>query len=64
MNIEKLQKAVAILNHDGNSGEVYGYHDQIELYPMAENFTKKQRDQLEALGFMATDCEKGWQCFT
>jgi len=64
MNIDKLQKALAIFNKDGKSGEIYGYHDVVEIYPMTDSFTKEEVAQIESLGFMPTDCEDGWQCFT
>lgn len=64
MDIDKLQKALAIINKDGKSGMAYGYHDEIQLYPMADAFTKEEVAELEALGFHDTDCEDGFMCFT
>ena len=64
MNIDKLQKALAILNKGGKSGNAYGYHDQIELYPMADSFTKEEVALLEELGFMPTDEDDVFFCFT
>ena len=64
MNIEKLQKAIAIMNFDGKSGNVYGYDDTVEFYPMTDSFTKEQCEGLAGLGFMPSECGDGWVCFT
>ena len=64
MDIDKLQKAIAIMNKDGKSGEVYGYHDEVHLYPMNDSFTKQEVEELNDLGFHDTDGEDGFMCFT
>ena len=64
MDIDKLQKALAIMNKDGKSGTAYGYHDEIQLYPMADAFTKEEVAELEGLGFFDTEDEEGFMCFT
>lgn len=62
MNIEKLQKAIAIMNKDGKSGEVTVSHDELHLWPMSDAFTALEVEQIEALGFTMND-EGGFDCF-
>jgi len=63
MNIDKLQKALVILNGSGKSGEVCAEHDELFLWPMADSFTKDEVSQLASLGFRMND-EGGFECFT
>jgi hypothetical protein len=63
MDIEKLQKALAILNRDGKSGTVFGYHDEIQIYPLADKFTDEQVLELDELGVYPHD-DDGFMCFT
>lgn len=63
MNIDKLQKALAIMNKNGASGNVYAYHNQLELYPDADSFTAGEVSELRELGFDMND-EGGFECFT
>jgi len=64
MDIDKLQKALAIMNKDGKSGTVFGYHDVVEIYPLADTFTDAEVEELVSLGFHDTECEEGFMCFT
>lgn len=64
MDIDTLQKAIAIMNHDGKSGSVYGYHDEIQIYPLTDKFTQEQREDLGDLGFSQIEDDDGWYCFT
>lgn len=63
MDIDKLQKALAILNKSGASGNVFAEHDEMFLWPMADSFTEKEVAELSDLGFMMND-EGGFECFT
>lgn len=62
MDINKLQKAVAIMNKDGKSGEVNVSHDELHLWPMADAFSPEEVAELEGLGFRMND-EGGFDCF-
>lgn len=62
MNIEKLQKALVIMNKDGKSGEINVSHDELHLWPMTDSFTKNEVEALEELGFRMND-EGGFDCF-
>ena len=64
MNIEKLQKALTIMNRDGKSGNVFAYHDELHLFPMSDRFTADEVKQLEDLGFLPLDEDSGFMCFT
>ena len=64
MDIDKLQKALKIMNKDGKSGNVFGYHDVVEIYPMTDSLTKAEVYQQYALGCPVTDCEEGFACST
>ena len=63
MNIEKLQKALAIMNKDGKSGNVFAEHDELYLWPDTDFFTQGEVDELESLGFTMNE-EGGFECFT
>lgn len=63
MNIDKLQKALAIMNKTGASGDIFAEHDELFLWPMADSFTAEEVAELEALGFRMND-EGGFECFT
>ena len=63
MNIDKLQKALVIMNKDGKSGNVFAEHDELSLWPETDFFTQEEVDELEALGFFMND-EGGFTCFT
>lgn len=63
MDIDRLQKALAIINKDGKSGNVFAEHDGLFLWPETDSFSKEEVDQLEALGFRVTD-EGSVECFT
>ena len=62
MTIDKLQKAIAILNKGAASGEVGVSHDELHLWPMADAFSQGEVDALEELGFRMND-EGGFDCF-
>ena len=62
MNIEKLQKAIAIMNKGGASGAVNVSHDELHLWPTADSFTDDEVRELESLGFRMND-EGGFDCF-
>lgn len=65
MNIEALQKALVIMNKGNSSGGVFAYHDELQLYPAADSFTKDEMAELEKLGFMMNDDDDGgFFCFT
>lgn len=63
MNIERLQKALEIMNKSKQSGTIFAEHDEINLWPTDENFTKDEISQLDELGFIPND-EGGFICFT
>lgn len=67
MNINELKRSLDVVfrdAHDGEvSGNVYGYHDQIEIYPDII-LDQTQIEELEKLGWLPTDCEEGWMAFT
>jgi S-ribosylhomocysteine lyase LuxS involved in autoinducer biosynthesis len=63
MDINKLQKALAIMNRDGKSGNVFAEHDELFLWPNADSFSKEEVKTLERLGFRMND-EGGFECFT
>jgi hypothetical protein len=63
MDIAELQKALTILNKDGNSGNVFAEHDELYLWPKADSFTAAEVSQLSDLGFRMND-EGGFECFT
>lgn len=62
MTIDKLQKAIAIMNRSGASGDVNVSHDELHLWPMADSFSASEVEELEALGFRMND-EGGFDCF-
>ena len=63
MDIDRLQKALAIMNKDGKSGTVFAEHDVIYLWPMADSFTEEEVSKLSDLGFLMNDVG-GFECFT
>lgn len=63
MEIDILQKALAIMNKDGKAGNVFAEHDELYLWPMADAFTAEEVSQLSDLGFRMND-EGGFECFT
>lgn len=63
MNIYDLQQALAVMNKDGKSGEVFAYHDELHLFPMTDKFSKEEVEVLERLGFHIGDDGCVW-CFT
>lgn len=63
MDIDRLQKALAIMNKGGKSGNVFAEHDEIHLWPMTDRFTEQEVAQLDDLGFTANE-EGGFDCFT
>ena len=62
MDIYKLQQALAIMNKDGKSGNVFAEHDELFLWPDADSFGKEEIEILEKLGFFMND-EGGFWCF-
>ena len=63
MDIDRLQKALAIMNKGGKSGGVFAEHDELYLWPAADSFTCGEFSQLLELGFRMND-EGGFECFT
>ena len=64
MDINRLQKALAIINKNGYNGNVYGYHDEVQIYPITDSFTEEEVSSLDELGFMPTEDDEGFFCFT
>lgn len=60
-NLDKLQKAIAIMNKDG--GEFYAEHDELHIWPNADSFTKEEVAQLDDLGLLMNE-EGGFSFFT
>ena len=63
MDIDRIQKALAIMNKTHKSGNVFAEHDEIYLWPFADSFTKEEVSELENLGF-TMNVEGGFHCFT
>ncbi len=63
MEIDRLQKALAIMNKDGKAGGVFAEHDQLYLWPNTDSFTQEEVTELETLGFRM-NIEGGFECFT
>jgi hypothetical protein len=63
MDINKLEQALAILNKDADGGSFFAYHDELQIFPMADKFSPEEMKQLEDLGFRPCD-DDGFMCFT
>jgi len=62
MDIERLPKALIIMNKDGKSGPVNVSHDELHIWPMTDKFTADEVEQLKNLDFRMND-EGGFDCF-
>ena len=63
MEINRLQKALVIMNKGGKGGAVFAEHDILYLWPVPDYFTADEVSQLSDLGFLMND-EGGFECFT
>jgi len=67
MDINELKRSLDIIFDDAPDGEVggsvYGYHDQVEIYPNII-LDDDQISRLDELGWIPTDDDDGWMFFT